>query len=555
MKNQRFFRYFLFPVLFGSAALAARLVGIMWGLPNIFNGDEPHLVNLALSFGGGSLRPYAFKYPTLWPYLLFFCYGIYFLIWSHMGRARGIGAFAALYAWHPTGFYLIGRVLSAGFGFAGLFAIWKMERELRGKDGWIWAPALLAFSPTLVELSHSCKPDCMMFFFACLAWLWTLRLFRDGSRPAYWFCGIFFGLAFSTQYTVLPAALALPLAHFLSPARARLRRLGEGCACAAGGFLLGSPYALLDFKNFRRWTGMYSPQSLALRGSWSRASVAWDVAKNIWHFSAPGFLSGAALAFGFYILFREKARLTLVFSLPLAVYIFVLSANPDGGWQRYLLGAFPALAVLAGYSFDALADRIGFGATFLAFLVAVFPGAAQCAKMDRDMRLPDTRQECQAWIDKNVPYGRAILLDEEDDSPRLAMSRDEAAWLARKTRNTGSPRYRLYQAMADHHPGGGYWIYRFKRSAGDLGTYPMQVALSQADAPMVDISAGIAGAMKAGIGYVVTSSMGATPERSPELALFFRQLRISSATVAVFYPRPGKVAGPVLTIYRLNSRE
>jgi hypothetical protein len=48
-----------------GAALALRLFGIMWGLPHAYNADEPHLVNLAVSFGGGSLNPYAFKYPTL----------------------------------------------------------------------------------------------------------------------------------------------------------------------------------------------------------------------------------------------------------------------------------------------------------------------------------------------------------------------------------------------------------------------------------------------------------------------------------------------------------
>src|SRR5690348_3436894 len=99
---------FGFYLLLGFFALAMllRLAGIFWGLPATFNGDEPHIVNLAVSFGSGSLRPYAFKYPTLWPYLLFLCYGIYFLIWSGFGHLKSVAEFAGLYAWHPTGFYL-----------------------------------------------------------------------------------------------------------------------------------------------------------------------------------------------------------------------------------------------------------------------------------------------------------------------------------------------------------------------------------------------------------------------------------------------------------------
>ena len=55
------------PGLVGVALVAVvlRLLGICWGLPHLYNADEPHIVNLAVSFGGGSLKPYAFKYPTL----------------------------------------------------------------------------------------------------------------------------------------------------------------------------------------------------------------------------------------------------------------------------------------------------------------------------------------------------------------------------------------------------------------------------------------------------------------------------------------------------------
>src|SRR5262245_44596187 len=98
-----------------ALAAALRLAGIQWGFPYTFNADEPHVINLAVSFGGGSLRPYFFKYPTLWPYLLFLCYGLYFLAWSGFGLRRGLSEFVGLYAWHPAGFLLIGRLLSALF--------------------------------------------------------------------------------------------------------------------------------------------------------------------------------------------------------------------------------------------------------------------------------------------------------------------------------------------------------------------------------------------------------------------------------------------------------
>jgi len=537
---------------FFAAAVVLRLAGIMWGLPDTFNGDEPHLVNLALSFGGGSLRPYAFKYPTLWPYLLFFCYGIYFLVWSGFGLRHGVEAFAGLYAWHPTGFYLIGRVLSAAVGLLGALAVLKMERE-SSPPRRSWGAMLLLFSPVIVDLSHSCKPDCLMFFFASLAWLFAMRIYRGGQRRDYWLCGAFFGLAFSSQYTVLPAIVALPLAHFFSRRRQSLRNLAEGLACVPAAFLAGSPYALLDYTNFRTWTSMYGPRALALRGTWSRLAILKAVLGNIWHFAGPGFLPGIALLAGLAIVARKDWKLAALLTLPVLAYIPFLVNNPDGAWQRYLLGVFPALAVLASAAFETLADASRPWLAAAVFAAALFPGAARCAAMDKTMRLPDTRQLSQAWIERNIPQGSALLLDEANDSPRLIMAKGEAEELAERTKAAGSPRWRLYRAMADYQPGGGYWIYRIKRSADSLGTYPLQVALSQADEPVVDARGGLPAVRKAGVDYVVTSSMGATPERSPGLAKYFRQIKKQGVLVAHFDPEPGQIAGPVLRVYRIGA--
>ncbi len=536
-----------------AVAVALRLAGIMWGLPDTFNGDEPHLVNLALSFGSGSLRPYAFKYPTLWPYVLFFCYGVYFLVWSRLGLRHGVEAFAGLYAWHPTGFYLIGRLLSAAFGLSAALVFWVLEKEMGGPQRRPWGTILLLFSPVILNLSHSCKPDCLMFFFAALAWLFAVRIYRGGRRRDHWLCGAFFGLAFSSQYTVLPAALALPLAHLLSRRRQPLRNLIEGIVCIPAAFLAGSPYALLDYANFRKWTSMYGSKELALRGAWSRLAILKTVCGNVWHFAGPGFLVGIALLAGLVLIGRREWKLAVVLVLPVLAYIPFLINNPDGGWQRYLLGIFPALAFMASAGFEGLAEVLPSWLVSLVFIAALFPGAARCAAMDRTMRLPDTRQQSQAWIDANIPAGAVFLLDEADDSPRLVMAKREAEDLAQRTKANGSPRWRLYRAMADYHPGGGYWIYRIKRSAASLGTYPMQVALSQADDPILDVSGGLKAARMAGVGYVVTSSMGATPERSPDLTAFFRQLKTQATLEASFDPVPGRVAGPVLKVYRLGT--
>jgi len=543
--------WWLFAAL--AAAVALRLAGICWGLPAQFNADEPHVVNLAVSFGGGSLRPYAFKYPSFWPYLLACAYGVYFLCWSVLGLRGSVADFVGLYGWHPEGFYLIGRFLAAGFSLGALFWLWRAEKEEAGPGRAPWAALLLAFAPVVNEAAHSCKPDMLMFFFACAAWRFALRFQREGERRDCRLCGAMLGLAASSQFTAVPAALLLPLAWGLGARRLPARWLGEGAACAAAAFFAASPYILLDWRNFWFWTSMRSPAALAAMGDWSRMDVARQVVSNLAGFAGAWSLAGAAALLGLAAFLRAQPRRAALLGLPILAYFLILIRNPDGGWPRYLLAVLPGWALLAAEGLALCARWRAPWTGLLAAALAVGPGIAQCARQDRDMRLSDTRQHAQAWVLQHVPQGATLILDESNASPDLVMVREEVEELAERTQAEGSPRARLFRGMARSHPGGGYRIYRIMRSARDLGTYhPKQVELSQADAPMVDLRPGLSAARAVKAGWVVTSSFGAVPGRSPELAAFFRELPAQARLEASFTPVPGGLAGPFLRIYRLG---
>ena len=532
-----------------AAAVALRFSGISWGLPAVYNADEPHLVNLAVSFGGGSLRPAFFKYPSLWPYLLFLCYGLYFALWSGLGLRRGVADFIGLYAWRPAGFYLIGRALCAACGLLGLAVLVRAQRERR-PSGVPWAALTLAFAPAVVENAHAAKPDGLMMLCACCAWLFILRLYRDGGRRQHWAAGLAMGLAMSSQYTAVFVPLAALAAHLLSPARPPRRWLWEGALATALGFCAGSPYILLDFGRF--WASMKDLADLTALAPWSRLSVTRSVLANVWGFAGPWSLAGPALLLGAVLLWRRERRLAVVFLAPVAAYILGLGNNPEGAWPRYLMGAFPGLALLAAEGLSWLeAQAAGPVVTGLLVAAVIGPGLYRSALYDRSLALPDTRQEATAWLSARAPAGATLLLDEPHASPDLRMTRQEVEELWRKTSRAGSPRARLYRGMADTHPGGGWRILRIGRSARDLHSSPRHVQLSQADAPTLDVSAGLAPALSAGVSFVVLSSFGANPEHSPELAAFFADLDRRGTLLREFDPAPGRVEGPVLKVYRI----
>lgn len=527
-----------------AVAAGLRLLGIGWGLPHAYNADEPHLIHLAVSFGAGSLKPYAYKYPALWPYLLFACYGVYFLAWSAFGLRHSMEDFAGLYAWHPEGFFLIGRLLSFGFSLAAAAVLWRFERRRRPQDV-PWAALLLLFSPLAVSMSQTAKPDSLMLFLACCGWTLALRVHEEGERRLYRLCGAAFGLAMAGQYTALPAALALPLAHFFSPHRRPLARLLEGLAACAAAFFITNPYVLLDFPHF--WAALRDlgdmPPSL------DRGRMAAAVLGNAWGFAGPWSLAGPAALAGLWRLWRRRRAQVAVLTGPLLAYFLILTLSPDGGLNRYLLGAYPALALLCAEGLGWAAGRGRFAAA-LAGLLALGPGIMTSFLSSREMALPDTRQQAETWVLKNIPPGAVILADAAHAVPRLAMSREQAREQAEFLRREGLPRWRFYHAMAESHPGGGWRVYRIQLSAKDLGSAPRHTRRSQAETPTADVREGLEAARRLGVDYVIASSHGA--ELFPEFAAFTAELRARARLLAEFTPVPGRLAGPAIRVYSLH---
>ena len=497
-----------------AAGAALRLTAIAYGLPHVYNADEPHVVNMAVSLSGGP-RPYSFKYPTLWPAVLAAAYGLWFLFWSGFGLLRGTLDFAARYAFAPTGFYLIGRLLSTA----------------------------------LVELAHSAKPDSFMLLLVAGAAAAALRHQQGGRRGwllASAFCA---GLACSTQYTAAPAGLIVPLAWLLcDDGPGPFSWLVQAALVSALGFAIGTPFALIDHARFAAdWTDY---GDLARLEPHDAVETAKAIVKNLWCFGGAGSLAGAAALLGAGLALKRGFKRALLLLLPVAGYAAALSFSFNGGVARYLLGAYPMLALLAGEGFSAVGGKKTW-ARGLVLALALAPGLYLSGRDDAALLLPDTRAQSTAWLAANVPAGSTLLLDQSHAGPFAIMTKDQCAELAERAAKNGSPRARLFRAMAAKNPGGGYRIYRIQRAARDLFSAPHQVALSQADGDFLDVRPGLDVARAARVDYVITSSFGADPRRARELSTFFSELASQADFVREFPSEPGVSVGPWLRVYRL----
>lgn len=542
-----------------SAGVLLRLWGITWGLPFLYNADEPHFINTAVSFGSGDLNPHAFKYPTLWMYVLFAAYGFYYLVWSFFGILKTTAEFGVYFARHPENFYLAGRLLSAFFSCLGLLVFFKTERGLapnREREAFPWGLALLAVSPVMVFSAHEAKADSLMFFLSLLSLSCALRIYRGGRTGDYALSGLFAGLAFSAQYTALPSLMFFPLAHFLARQRnvSAPLALAAGMAAAAAGFVLGSPYAALDFNSFV--SGLRDQQAYMTMVTGNPLFDRWEmifmVEGNPFLFAGAWSAAAIGLIAGAWVMLRTDARLLLFLAAPLAVYSIFMSTKADAGTQRYYLACFPALALVAAAGLEALSRFFKHrGAVCAVFLAAVLPGLAASVKSDRGFLLPDTREAATRWIESNIPAGSAILLDQPHASPQLVMDKTEVEELYRRTSASGSRRARYYGLMLESHPGGGYFIHRIRRPHISM---PGLVEKAQREGPYVDISEGLKSVHLKGVRYVVTTSYGARSGEEPGFDRFFMELFRSGTLLAEFRADSKNTAGPLIRVYRLPEK-
>jgi len=537
-------------VVFALLALAAvpRLVAVNWGLPHVYNADEPHVVNMAVSLAG-SLRPYSFKYPTLWPEILAVCYGVWFALWSGFGFLRGVVDFAAKYAFEPTGFYLIARVLSVFCQLGALFTLMRLETK-PDASRWPYGAVLLAASPILVELAHAAKPDSLMLLLVCTAYAAASRFQRGGGKSWLMASALLSGLACSTQYTAAPAVVVIPLAWGLrSGGPAPLSWLLEAVLVSAAGFTLGTPYALIDHDRFL--TDLRDYGDLGRLLPHDAAQTLLQVMKNLWSFGGEGSLAGAAALLGLGVVARKDVRRALFLFLPVLASGIFLASSFNGGVARSLLAAYPSLALLAGEGFSWLGGTGAWRRGLVAAL-ALAPGIFLTWHLDAELIRPDTREQATAWLKATVPGGAAILLDQPHSGPLAYPSKEQCEELAARAEKNASPRARLFRAMSSRHPGGGWRIYRIQRTAKDLWSSPRHVAFSQADGEFLDVRPGLDLVRAARVEWVITTSYGADPRRFRELATFFSELAEQADFVKEFPAGPGVAAGPWLRVYRLR---
>lgn len=547
-------------------AIVVRMWGIRFGLPYPYHPDEPEIVEHAIKFGTGDLNPHSFIYPTLYPYFLFIFYALYFVVGLATGHFSSVSDFAVQYFVDPTWFYLIARFTSAVLGSLTVLLVYVLGQRLYGKKVGLLSAFFLAFTYLHVELSHYATVDVAMVFFFTLSFYFSVLVLEQGELKHYIGAGLLAGLAASTKYNGGLSAISLLLAHSLRafgeshPLRAILsKKVALGFVFVLLGFLIGTPYSILDFATFRD----------SIIGYLYQSRVEWlgQEGRNLWLFVFTDFLNSGMGIFlevlslcGFlYCLVRRTRKDALLALFLLLFYLLTVQSKTNSA--RYWLPIFPLLAVTAARLLLVTMSHFPFSlrlqnyVPFVLALFVIFPSATAAIKHDYLISQKDTRTISKEWIEDNIPQGTRIAVEmygpplEKDrqsllDGPSMlaeCSSKSESLtsfWTL--PQDVYSATQRKYVFLA-HDKKLGFKKMYYLYSTWTLGENSLDCYKEK------------------GFSYLIVSSYQydrylRVEHRFPKTAQFYRSLFLEGTLVKEFKPDPVNRPGPTIKIFALDTK-
>ncbi len=396
-----------------------RIWGINFGLPYQFHQDEPIVVNHALAYGTGDLNPHFFIIPPLTSYILFFFYGLYFLVLNIFGAIKGADAFAISFFKDPTPFYLIGRIV-IGFipSVFNVYLTYRLALSFFSRKAAIYSALIMASAFLNVINAHYIYSDNFLVMFILLAYLAMSALIEKPVKKHYILAAVFTGIAIATKYNAALLLVSFLFAHLASGSRSISKILFNSNIPIFAGvviltFIICNPYSIFDWKFFL---------SNITKDIWPEyTGWAHHIAYSI--FQGIGTIPAILGIAGLYVaaVTADRKRFFLI-AFPCFFYLHLVFRSQL--FSRYALPMIPFLSIAAGFFlFDCLYPKIKYRSMHFILIIAAFlillPTTIKSVKADMLFTKKDTRIEATEWIEKNIaPYSK-IALDHTFFRPQL----------------------------------------------------------------------------------------------------------------------------------------
>ncbi len=410
-------------------AFVIRAHGTSFGLPYVYHPDEPAIVDRALQIERtGDLNPHWFNYPTLYTY----AQTLLIVILRPLAKAwagwRGV-ALDSL-AWQGI-IYQAGRLLTALIGTATVAVVYGIGRRLFNQRVGLWAAFILAATALHIEHSHYITTDVPAAFFVALCLYFAARALEAHTLRYLTLSALMAGFAAGAKYNAGLVVVTTGVA-FLATRRDWDELVDPALIlvplAALAGFLISTPYALLDYDTFSK--GLQAEIEHYRTGhQGAEGSDNWRWFALYLYNDGMGHALAAVTAASvlFAAILKRTRRDALLLLFPLLYYWLIAAQRVR--FARNMMPLLPFLAVLAARlvyaALCAIAARIPWG-RLPQRLSAVIQGAAvlvvavlliagpvrQQVAYNILLTQPDTRTIAKAWIEENIPTGSRIAFEE-----------------------------------------------------------------------------------------------------------------------------------------------
>lgn len=424
-------------------ALVLRISGISHGFPYVFHPDEPTTVFSALGLRFNP-NPDHFDWPHLYIYINYFlyvCMGYlrHFINFLHATDfVKGI----LPVLWNDSViFYLITRCATAFFGALTIVPLYFTGKRLFGKSVGLLAALGYAIFPFQVWRSHYTMPDVAMTFFLACGLYYSAKILVEKEFSNYVLAGFFIGLSASTKYNGGFGIILVPLAHILSYSYTKIvgeekrsaQKLGNSLALlfSAGfisllAFIMGTPYAALDYKTFIRTDG---PKG----AFWQFTNVgSINILDNLpLIFDRVFFKMGEDTGFItivsvfvclLLLLYRVIRKQLSRYDVALAMLLvpcltfLVYVSGYEKARSHYYFIAYPFLALLFGYFayyIFSLIRRRSVAVAFITLILMLLPNLISSSLIAVKYFNNDTRLVFAKWAKNYLPNKTNIVYDAE----------------------------------------------------------------------------------------------------------------------------------------------
>ncbi len=376
-----------------------RVWGINFAFPLRYGHiDESVVIFYTMRFFSGDFNPNPFfDYPTLYLYLLFFCYLLFFSGGFIAGSFDSISNFVAFYNINAVPFILIGRLLTVVFSVGTIYLTYLFAKKLFDKKTGFLSALFLSLIWQHILSSHYATTDITAAFFTLLSVHFVWDIYTKNDLKSYLMAGFFCGLSIATKYYGGIIFLAIILFGWKNK-----KYILYSCLAMIFGFIIGCPYAIIDFAGFSE--RFFDRFNLIVGGEKAKLFYGFLNYPDILYTGLGCFLVITSIL-GLLFLIKNKTKQNIFLLVTISILIIFF-----GSWKglagRYILALYPFFAIISATVIRKIKNKYLLVFAIALFLITTLP---KIIKTDILLSQKDIRVIAREWIVKNIPEKSKIL--------------------------------------------------------------------------------------------------------------------------------------------------